>query len=136
MGNVAVVKLLLDTHVWIWILSQPNRIRPSTQRELQKSENELWLSPVSVWEVLMLHRKGRLRMHADPITWIDSVLRELPVHEATLNFSVALLSENLTLRMKDPADRFLAATASVFDLVFVTADRHFRTTRQYTVLRA
>jgi PIN domain nuclease of toxin-antitoxin system len=135
MGSLAQVRLLLDTHVWLWIHLEPNKIKPAIQRELQKEENELWLSPVSLWETLMLYRKRRLALQPHASAWIDSALTELPVHEATLNFSVALLSEKLTLKMKDPADRFLAATASVFNLVFVTADRHFRTTQQFTVLR-
>lgn len=130
------MRLLLDTHVWIWSLLEPDRIKPATQRELQKKENELWLSPVSLWEALVLHRKRRLALEPDPFVWIEAALKEVPMHEAALNFTVASLSEKLSLKVKDPADRFLAATACVFGLVLVTADTHFRTTRDYGVLRA
>ena len=130
------MRLLLDTHIWVWSLLEPNRIKPSIQRELQKKENELWISPISLWEVLILHRKGRLELQPDPFTWIDSALTEVPMHEATVNFGVSIMSEKLSLKVKDPADRFLVATACVYDLVFVTADAHFRTTDHYAVLRA
>lgn len=130
------MRLLLDTHVWIWSLLEPDRIRPSTRRELQRKENELWLSPVSIWEALVLHRKGRLALEPDPFVWVEVALKEVPMHEAALNFTVAALSEKLSMKGKDPADRFLAATACAFGLVLVTADADFRTTRDYGVLRA
>jgi PIN domain nuclease of toxin-antitoxin system len=130
------VRLLLDTHIWVWSLSRPDRIKPDIQKELQNKQNELWLSPVSIWEFLLLHRKRRLIISSDPFEWIDSALKETPMYEATLNFNVAIASEKLRLKIKDPADRFLAATASIFNLTLVTADRHFRTTKDYTVLSA
>lgn len=130
------MRLLLDTHVWIWSLLEPDRIKPSTQRELQRKENELWLSPVSVWEALVLHRKGRLALEPDPIVWVEIALKEVPMQEATLTFTVAALSEKLHMKRKDPADRFLAATACAYGLVLVTADVSFGTNNDFGVLRA
>jgi PIN domain nuclease of toxin-antitoxin system len=55
------MKLLLDTHIWIWSVLDPERLSRRIAAELENSENELWLSPVSIWEPMLMHRKGRLK---------------------------------------------------------------------------
>lgn len=115
------MKLLLDTHIWIWLVESPDRLGARAYKELADSANELWLSPVSTWEVLMLHRKKRLRLPADPEDWLPQALAGIKRH-APLTHEIVLVSERLGLH-PDPADRFLAATAQVHDLVLVTADQ-------------
>lgn len=115
------MKLLLDTHVWIWLVQSPKRLGAHAARQLADTANELWLSPVSTWEVLMLHRKKRLFLPADPNDWLPQALAGIQRH-APLTHEIVMAAEKLTLH-RDPADRFLAATAQVHDLVLVTADR-------------
>src|SRR4029077_20933901 len=43
--------------------------------ELENDDNELWLSPISTWEALILHRKGKIVLHADPIHWVQQIMR-------------------------------------------------------------
>jgi PIN domain nuclease of toxin-antitoxin system len=114
------MRLLLDTHIWIWSLQDPKRLGRRLLRELHNPENELWLSPISTWEALMLHEKGRLRLHADLDGWV--IRATAPFQEAPLTHEIAAASRRLNLPQRDPADRFLAATALVLDLVLVTAD--------------
>jgi PIN domain nuclease of toxin-antitoxin system len=66
---------------------------------LESPKNELWLSPISVWELLLLTQEGRVSLDRPAATWIADVLAH-----------------------QDPADRFIAATARVYDLTLVTAD--------------
>jgi PIN domain nuclease of toxin-antitoxin system len=113
------LKLLLDTHIWLWSLLEPNKLGPRLQRELQETSNEQWLSPISVWEATVLQRKGRLLIPGNTLDWFDRSLMGL--HEAPLTHEVALLADQLPLH-GDPADRFLAATAKVLNLTLVTAD--------------
>ncbi len=54
------MKLLLDTHIWIWSVGEPERLSRRVARELDNSQNQLWLSPVSIWEAMLLHRKSRI----------------------------------------------------------------------------
>ncbi len=54
------MRLLLDTHIWIWSVAEKSRLRPRVLKALENPANELWLSPISVWEFLMLVEKGRL----------------------------------------------------------------------------
>jgi len=113
------LKLLLDTHIWIWFLQNPEQIAPRTLRQLTDPANELWLSPISTWEAVMLQRKGRIRLPADLSAWLSE--STTGIFEAPFTHEIALASQRLTLPA-DPADRFLAATAQVLDLIFVTAD--------------
>jgi PIN domain nuclease of toxin-antitoxin system len=114
------VKLLLDTHIWLWSLAEPARLAQRIQRELKNRENELWLSPVSTWEALLLNAKGRIRLHGDLAGWL--ALATAHVREAPLTHEIVLTAHLLPLRHPDPADRFLAATAQVLGLTLVTAD--------------
>jgi len=113
------LKLLLDTHIWIWFLQNPEQIAARTLQRLADPSNELWLSPISTWEALMLQRKGRIRLPADLSEWLSK--STAGIFEAPLTHEIALASQRLMFHA-DPADRFLAATAQVLDLVLVTAD--------------
>jgi PIN domain nuclease of toxin-antitoxin system len=62
MGDPANVRLLQDTHIWLWSLLEPDRLARRVAEELEKPDNELWLSPVSVWEFLILVEKGRVSL--------------------------------------------------------------------------
>lgn len=118
------MKLLLDTHIWLWSLLDPQRLSRRVVRELERKQNELWLSPISVWEVLILHQKRRIVLREDIEVWIGRALRAAPLTEAPVSYAVALETRAIQLPHNDPADRFLAATAKVFGLTLVTADEH------------
>lgn len=113
------MNLLLDTHIWIWSASDSARIGKHAARELTSTSNELWLSPISVWEALSLMQKGRIRME-DPLDWVKQASEQL--REAPLTHEIVRTAFALPLPHNDPADRFLAATAKVLDLTLVTAD--------------
>lgn len=114
------MKLLLDTHIWIWAKSEPARLGKRAAQELSSVKNELWLSPVSVWEALALMRKGRIRME-NPFRWVEQAAEQM--REAPLTSEIVRIGFALQLPHADPADRFLAATAKVLTLTLVTADR-------------
>ena len=116
------MRILLDTHVWIWSHLDPDRIGTRLTQHILDSANELWLSPISLWEFLVLVEKRRLAIPEDPGDWIAAALAEAPMQEAPLNHEVALASRTIKLGHEDPADRFLAATAAVYDLALATAD--------------
>lgn len=113
------MNLLLDTHIWLWSKSDPTRLGRRAAEALSSTANELWLSPVSVWEVLTLAQKGRIRI-ADPLGWVESAAAQM--REAPLTQEIVRTSFALSLSHADPADRFLAATAKVLNLTLITAD--------------
>ena len=113
------MNLLLDTHIWIWAKSDPVRIGKRVAHELSNRSNELWISPVSVWEALALMQKGRIRME-NPFLWVQRAAEQM--REAPLTNEIVRVGLALQLPHADPADRFLAGTAKVLNLTLVTAD--------------
>jgi PIN domain nuclease of toxin-antitoxin system len=114
------VNLLLDTHIWIWSKLEPQRLGRRTRTELSNVNNELWLSPVSVWEALVLMQKGRIRVES-PFAWVRRATEQL--REAPLTHEIVSTGLALPISHADPADRFLTATAKVLNLTLVTADQ-------------
>ena len=129
------MKLLLDTHIWLWSLLDPDRLSGRARSQLTDRANTLALSPVSVWEALVLAEKGRVLLHPDPWSWIRNALAVRPVRAIPVTFDVALGSRSVRLGHDDPADRFIAATAMVHGLTLVTADRALLQCPDIKVLR-
>ena len=128
-------RYLLDTHILLWSLIEPTYLKKNVADELENPINELWLSPVTTWEILVLSEKGKIQLGAHPVAWIKNVLNALPFREAALNHAVALESRGIQLPHQDPADRFIAASAAVYGLTLITADRHLiENAGRYTVL--
>jgi PIN domain nuclease of toxin-antitoxin system len=126
------MRLLLDTHIWVWSALDRARLSSRLISTLENPRNELWLSPISLWEVLALCQKNRLTLH--PQAWIANTLDAVPMREAQITYQVAQETARLQLPHRDPADRFLVATARVYDLILVTADEHLLKARQVPVL--
>jgi PIN domain nuclease of toxin-antitoxin system len=116
------VKLLLDTHIWIWAVDSPVKLSATVRRELQRPGNDLYLSPVSIWEAKHLERRQRLRARAGFQQWLQEALTQAPLREAPFTFAVARIALEVELTQPDPGDVFLAATALALDLTLVTAD--------------
>jgi PIN domain nuclease of toxin-antitoxin system len=117
------MNLLLDTHIWIWSVGERRRLSSHVARELTNTENQLWLSPISVWEVQFLYGKRRIELEGmDVETWTRRALEIRPLNEASLTIDVALEIPKLKIAHGDPGDLFLVATAKVFGLTMVTSD--------------
>jgi PIN domain nuclease of toxin-antitoxin system len=128
------MKLLLDTHIWVWSVLDRARVSARLTATLENPGNELWLSPISLWEVLTLCQKNKLTLHPNPQAWISNALDAVPMREAPITYQVAQETARVQLPHRDPADRFLVATARVFDLTLVTADEILLKARQVSVL--
>jgi len=116
------MNLLLDTHIWIWNDLEPSKLSSDVNRELAKAENELWLSPISIWELTLQIERKRIKLKQDLRSWVDESVRDLQLREAALTWEVAHELRFTVLAHRDPADRFLVATAKVYDLTLVTSD--------------
>ena len=128
------MKLLLDTHVILWSAAEPEKLPAKIAGELEEESNELWFSSISVWEILLLAEKGRVVVKADHEKSIRKMFKKLPFREAVINQEVAIQSRKINLPHQDPADRFLVATAIVYDLTLVTADRRLIDAKGFPVL--
>ncbi len=113
------MKLLLDTHIWIWLTENPRRMGQSTYRTLQNQQHEIWISPISIVEALTLAHKGKVILNSDPMEWVANA--SAGTKEAPFTNEVAISTRQFPFDW-DPADRILAATALVFGFTLVTAD--------------
>jgi PIN domain nuclease of toxin-antitoxin system len=118
------MKLLLDTHIWLWYLFDNPKLPQHIATEIANPENELWLSPITIWETLLLEKKGRITLSPNPRDWINNALQTVETHEAPLNHAIAVLSRQIDCPHEDPADRFIAATAIYYNLSLATVDQN------------
>lgn len=128
------MKLLLDTHIWLWSVLDPSRLSDRISSLLRKRSSELWLSPISLWELAVLSERGRIHLHGGLWRWIDEARRSAPIREAPLTGEIVRAMDRVELPHRDPADRFLAATAAALDLHLVTSDAKLLAGRGYQVL--
>lgn len=117
------MKALLDTHVWIKNLAGSYTLPANLKDIIENDKNELWLSPISIWEAIVLGEKGRLELKPDPVKWVRNALTMDSIREAPINIEVAVKSRQLQLPHQDPADRFIAATAIIYELKLLTMDK-------------
>lgn len=118
--------VLLDTHVWVWLMLGDNRLGSASRRMLERAVRDglLRVSVISVWEVAMLEAKGRLTLAADCESWVREALAAPGVRLAELTPHIAISSTRLPgVFHGDPADRMLIATARESDATLLTADQ-------------
>jgi PIN domain nuclease of toxin-antitoxin system len=128
------MKLLIDTHIWLWSLLEPKRLSRRVAQALLKPTNEIWVSPISAWEILVLCRKGRLVLQPDASGWLAAALARTPLKQAPITQEVVMATEKVTLPHRDPADHFLAASAQNYGLTLITADENLLGGTGYSVL--
>ncbi len=114
---------LLDTHVWLWLEEDATRLNEDAAKALRKSGSRLYLSPVSIWEAVVLQRKGKLQMRRSLEAIVGDIDSSGNPEWAPVTAAVALEVGRISFAHHDPADNLIAATARVDDLTLVTADQ-------------
>jgi len=118
--------LLLDTHCWIWaqlgLIQQLSRATLAAIRNAE-SDGNIRISVISIWELAMLEKRGRVALPMNVRTWVEQALRKPGIAVAPLTPEIAIESVHLPGEMHgDPADRMLVATARVLGATLVTKD--------------
>jgi PIN domain nuclease of toxin-antitoxin system len=116
------MKVLLDTHVWLWMWGEPERIRNEARTVVEDPTTELNVSAVSAWEIATKHAAGRLRLPTSAEEWLMDQRHRRDVTELPITFAHAVRAGALPHHHRDPFDRMLVAQAQVEDLVLVSAD--------------
>ncbi|HAK93815.1 MAG TPA: hypothetical protein DCM87_02080 [Planctomycetes bacterium] len=117
------MKLLLDTHVWIWSQETPDALGPRTRAALRSAANDLHVSSISTVEIARLIALDRLRIAMDLGAWVDESLRLLGARTVPITHEIAIEAYRLPEPFhRDPADRLLVAAARLLGLRLVTAD--------------
>lgn len=121
------MRLLLDTHIFLWFISGDERLPDSMRDDIRRQDNEVYLSVVSIWEAIVKYQLGKLPLPQQPETYLPlqrkrHLVAPLPLDEA----SVSRLSKLPPLH-RDPFDRMLICQALEHDLIIVTIDNSIRT---------
>jgi PIN domain nuclease of toxin-antitoxin system len=124
--KISAEALLLDTHVWIWLVRGEGRI-PKDILELMfvaAGARSMFLSVMSIWELSLLDAKRRISLNAPCLAWVRTALDRSGVLSAPLTPEIAVESNHLPSQLhSDPIDRILVATARIEGLTLVTRDR-------------
>lgn len=116
------MRLLLDTHVWVWACGDAKKIGKKATQSLTKAE-ERYVSPVSTMEIARLVADGRVTIQLPLKEWIARTCRDLDAMTIPINHEIALAAYELPEPFhRDPADRLLVAAARVLGLTLLTAD--------------
>lgn len=113
---------LLDTHIWLWINTDLERLRSDIRDLLANRDNELYLSVASVWEIVVKYTLGKLPLPEHPTSYIPSRQKLTGVRPLPIEQSHVLEVGNLPAHHADPFDRLIVAQARKDNMVLVTAD--------------
>lgn len=117
------MRILLDTHVWLWMWGEPERLRNRARTILEDPATELHVSAVSAWEIATKSAAGRLRLPASAEDWLLDPRHRRDVRELPISFAHAIRAATLPPHHRDPFDRMLVAQAQAEGLTLMSADR-------------
>jgi PIN domain nuclease of toxin-antitoxin system len=117
------MRVLLDTHVFIWHILGDERLKNVHKETLQDPDNELFLSVVSIWEATVKHRLGKLRLSEPPSTYFPTQRKRHSIECLTLDEESVVQLANLPSIHHDPFDRMLICQARQHSMSFMTADK-------------
>jgi PIN domain nuclease of toxin-antitoxin system len=114
--------IVLDTHAWIWLTSDPARLGKKGARAITRAKRK-GVAAISCWELSNLAARGRIELDREPLDWIQDSCRELGLDILPLTPAIAFRATRLGDAFHgDPADRLIAATAIVLSAPLVTRD--------------
>jgi PIN domain nuclease of toxin-antitoxin system len=117
------MRLLLDTQVWLWLQTEPERVPDDLRSRLADTATELLLSAASSWEIAIKYSLGKLALSSPPRDYVPSRMRSGAVSALPVSHAHSLHVATLPLHHRDPFDRLLIAQAQLEKLPLVTADK-------------
>jgi PIN domain nuclease of toxin-antitoxin system len=114
--------ILLDTHVWLWMNGEVERLSGPAREILAAGGQELYLSAASTWEIAIKHAAGKLKLPQAPDRYIPSTLAENAVTPLAIHQAHTWRAAALPPHHRDPFDRMLIAQAQAEGLRLMTAD--------------
>jgi len=116
------MKILLDTHCWLWMVAASDRLSEQARELLLDEDNDLLLSAASSWEIAIKHALGKLPLPAPPGQYVPSRMVATGVTGLAVEHRHVLHVSQLPPHHRDPFDRLLIAQAQLDGLELMTAD--------------
>jgi len=116
------MRLLVDTHVFLWFISGDNRLPDTMRDSIRDLNNEVYLSVVSLWEAIIKHRLGKLPLPQPPEVYLPTQRERHQISSLSLNEASVSQLVNLPPIHRDPFDRMLICQAMQHGLTIVTVD--------------
>lgn len=120
------MKILLDTHVWIWMIMAPEKLAKHARRHVSREANELLLSAASAWEISIKWGLGKLTLPRIPSEFVPEHLAATKTFPLAIQHSHALRVAQLPRHHSDPFDRMLIAQAQIERVAIMTGDPAFK----------
>ena len=117
------MRLLLDTHIFLWMIHDNRRLSDKYRQEIQNPNNEKFLSVVSIWECVIKYQIGKLNFPSSPEIYLPLQRREHLIKTLTVDENSIAQLINLPLRHRDPFDRLIISQALQYDLSIMTQDK-------------
>ena len=112
--------MILDTHILLWLVNG-DPIPSKTKKAIHTSAY-LAISAITAWEIFMLEKRGKVNFNIPSAAWLGQALRTHNIDTIPLGISICHRSNRLAWEHRDPADRFIVATAIETDLPLATCD--------------
>lgn len=119
------MKVLVDTHTFIWALLQDHRLSPKSKHVLTSDESELYFSLASLWEIAIKMKTGKLNAIGSSVSYIRDEMDAFGMQLLPIRYEHILQLEMLPVHHSDPFDRLLIAQAITESLPILTADQKF-----------
>jgi len=120
------MKVLVDTHTFIWALLHDHRLTPKAKQVLRSDEHELVFSLVSLWEIAIKIKTGKLTTIGSSVAYIRDEMNAYGMELLPVRYEHILHLEALPHHHSDPFDRLLIAQALAEQLPILTGDKGFR----------
>lgn len=114
---------LLDTHTFLWLAIEPEKLSPAVLNLVEQGNTELLLSAASGWEIGLLAKLGRVVLPESPDIFIPAAMQALQVTPLPIGFTIAIAAASLPLIHRDPFDRILVAEALRNDFTLLSKDK-------------
>jgi PIN domain nuclease of toxin-antitoxin system len=120
------MRLLLDTHIFLWLLYQPEKVSRHHMAHLRDTDNALYLSAVSIAEIMIKHSLGKLDISLPSHDALVEILDQMGITLLDYDGASALHLGTLPFHHRDPFDRMIITQAIEHNLTIVTVDSYFQ----------
>jgi PIN domain nuclease of toxin-antitoxin system len=119
------MRILIDTHIFIWIATEPERLSPRFIESIVDRQNSLFLSLASIWEIQIKVALGKLDLKGDLATIIDIQIEQNSIELLSIDLTHIYALSNLPAHHRDPFDRLIIAQSQVEKMTLATVDSAF-----------